>query len=182
MASDGTEQEGTPTAGRKGGVLLVAAIMVGLGVGGAGGAFVLAPLLGSRAVSTAHAQESPHGQEPADSTGCPGGTAGEQVEAPPKSLHTVDNLVLNPARSGGTRFLLASVAIGLRDETTAAELKTRDAEVRDVLLGVLGSKTVAELAEVTGRDSLRAELRDRLSTMVKGNAIQQVYFPQFVIQ
>jgi len=45
--------------------------------------------------------------------------------------------VLNPAASGGTRFLLLTVAFDMRTAALAAQLKTRDAEVRDVACALL---------------------------------------------
>jgi flagellar protein FliL len=182
MSKQSKEAKTEEKAPRSGGPMLVVAIVVGLLVGAGGGAFIVAPLVGTKAVAvtSAHAQEPlAEGEEP-EPVPCDPTLEGPGL--PPKSLHTVENLVLNPARSGGTRFLMATVAIGVRDDATAAELKERDAEVRDVLLSVLGSKSVTELSEVSARDSLRAELRGSLGSIVRAQSIQQVYFPQFVIQ
>ncbi len=72
---------------------------------------------------------------------------------------TIDNLVLNPSGSGGTRHLMLSVAVEVKDDADAEQMKARDAEVRDAVLHVLGSKTVDELADIAARDSLKLELR-----------------------
>jgi flagellar protein FliL len=90
--------------------------------------------------------------------------------------------VLNPAGTGGTRFLMVSVAIETKDAATNDEMNARDAEVRDLTLRLLGSKTVDQLADVTQRDAIRHELLGRLSKLFAPGAIRQLYFPQFVIQ
>ncbi len=108
------------------------------------------------------------------------------LKAAPKdaagTVHLLENLVLNPAGTGGTRFLMVSVAIETRDAAVNDEMNERDAEVRDATLQLLAGKTVDELADVSRRPALRQELLVRLSRLFAPGAIRQIYFPQFVIQ
>ena len=64
--------------------------------------------------------------------------------------------------------------------------KARDAEVRDIVLRVMGAKTVEQLSDMAMRDSLRQEVSDSLTSLVpkaqRKKAIRRVFFPQFVIQ
>ncbi len=65
------------------------------------------------------------------------------------------------------------------------EIKSRDSEVRDVILRVMGSKTVEELSDMSHREAIKEELADSLGTLfkkAKKKPIHRVYFPQFVIQ
>jgi flagellar FliL protein len=108
-------------------------------------------------------------------------SSGDGKVAAAKPVHLLDNLVLNPAGSGGTRFLLLSVAFELKNAAVLEQMKARDAELRDVVLVTLGSKTVEELADMSAREALRNELRAAtVKTFKKG--VKRVYFPQFVIQ
>jgi flagellar FliL protein len=70
----------------------------------------------------------------------------------------MENLVLNPAESGGSRFLLFSLAFELRDQAAHDAMKARDAEMRDVVLAALGRRTTEQLADMALRDSLKAEV------------------------
>lgn len=149
---------------------MIGAIIGGLLVGAVVGAFVLAPRLGG--ASHAGSGEDRHASA----------HAAEGSEAAPPTIYTIDNLVLNPAQTGGTRFLMASVALELGNPQVADAIELRDAEVRDVILRTLGSKTVAELANIVQRDSLSAELQSKLNASLSPDAIRRVYFPQFVIQ
>jgi flagellar FliL protein len=90
--------------------------------------------------------------------------------------------VLNPAESGGTRFLLLTIAFELTNQATHDAMKARDAELRDQILATIGNKTVDQLSNVAARDSLKGELRDVASKLFKKKAVRRVYFPQFVIQ
>ena len=134
------------------------------------------------------------GAHPADSTGeaasaegeaegeaAKGGEHGGEGSAPP--LYTISDLVLNPAGSGGTRFLMLSVAFDMQDSSGVEALKKRDAEIKDAVLALVGSKTVDQLAEVSAREPLKVEIRDLVSRITKmPKAIKRVSFPQFVIQ
>lgn len=98
-------------------------------------------------------------------------------------VHQIDNIVLNPAKSGGTRFLMVSAAFAVKDQSMVDQLKARDAEVRDIVLRVLGAKTVNELADPVNRDALREQLKSALDSMIgTKESIKRLYFPQFVIQ
>lgn len=181
MSSETTETK-EQTGGKKKPLLLIAMLVGGVAAGGVAGSFVVGPLLADPPPAEAHADEcdDEDGEcydEEYDEEGEHGGGEGKAA-----AVHTVENLVLNPSGTGGTRFLLSTVAFGVRDEATLAKMAERDAEVRDILLGVLGSKTVEELANMAARDSLKHELRTNLQKAFGRRAIKNVYFPQFVIQ
>jgi flagellar FliL protein len=107
------------------------------------------------------------------------GKEGAAVGAP---VYTLDNLVLNPAESGGTRFLLLSISFEMKTQESHDALKARDAELRDLILATLGSKTVEQLSDVAARDSLKLDLKAAAAKMLKKKQVVRVYFPQFVIQ
>ena len=180
-------------------VLPLVLALVGTGAGGFVGAKVIGPKLtaGFKDVITADAAAAhgvKKGAHPADSTGeaasaegeadgeaAKGGEHGGEGSAPP--LYTISDLVLNPAGSGGTRFLMLSVAFDMQDSSGVEALKKRDAEIKDAVLALVGSKTVDQLAEVSAREPLKVEIRDLVARITKKpKAIKRVSFPQFVIQ
>jgi len=151
-------------------IVLVGGIVAGLALGAVVGLLVLGPRLTARAATApARAKSAAH-----DSA------AKHDAKAP--TIYLVDNLVLNPAGSNGTRFLLVTVALAVKDDNAAAQLKARDAEMRDMILRLLGSKTADQVSEASQRDELRAEVLAAVSRMFPPGTIQKVYFPQFVIQ
>ena len=90
--------------------------------------------------------------------------------------------MLNPAESGGTRFLLLSITFQSKDAKVLEAMKARDAELRDVVLVTLGAKTVEQLADMKSRETLKTELVSATKKLLKKKSRIQVYFPQFVIQ
>jgi flagellar protein FliL len=164
--------EAPPEAPKRKTIALVATIVAGLAAGGAAGLFVLGPTLAHKAQAQA--------ATPAKSEKKPGEISKEADVA--KVLHAVDNLVLNPANSGGTRFLMVNATFELKDASALERMKLHDPEIRDVLLNVLGTKTVEELADVTKRDPLKKELIAAIQRLFPDAGVTHVYFPQFVIQ
>lgn len=160
--------------------LVIGGIAGGLAIGAAAGVFLLGPMVARAsgyAPGAASSAAAKHGEKKDEE-----GKHGEEGAAK-STIHNVDNLVLNPAGSGGTRFLMCSVAIELSDEKFAEVLNTRDAEVRDAVLRVLGQKTVDELTDVSRREAFKTEVQSALDGLFKQKgAIRRLYFPQFVIQ
>ena len=177
---------------------MILAIVAGLALGGGVGAFAVGPALASGIAPSAsvavHAKHHANGAD-ADSDGDATATGDEEgdgdapaeekkggKEAPASSVYTIDNLVLNPAGSGGTRFLLLSIAFEMKDAAALDAIKTRDAELRDAVLVTLGAKSVEELSDMVSRDSLKVELRKATAKALRTKSVKRVYFPQFVIQ
>ena len=176
------ETEAPPKRGKKK-VILAAVLLVGALAGGGAGAFFAGPLLAEMILGPADAAAAEaHGGAEAeaaehDTGGDHGGGHGAGA-----ANYLVENLVLNPAQSNGQRFLMASVSFDLKEEAASEEMKNRDAQVRDALLTVLGHKTVEQLTDITGRDSLKSELKSAVSSLFPEGTVQAIYLPQFVIQ
>ncbi len=176
MAEETEAAPETVEAPKKGGIAaklpLAGGIVAGLALGAVVGMMVLGPRLSASPAPPAAA--GGHEAQP--------GKEGEAKKAEGAPMYQMDNLVLNPAGSGGTRFLLLSVALEVKDAGTVDLLKTRDAEMRDAVLRMFGSKTAEQVSEASARDQLRAELLTTLDRMLPPGSVRKVYFPQFVIQ
>lgn len=152
---------------------LMGAVIAGLLIGGAGGTLAAGPIIAKRSAAASAAPVAAaegHGKEGAEKAGGA------------RAMHIIDNVVLNPAHSGGTRFLVLSAAFEMQDQGIVDEMKARDAEVRDIVLRVIGRKTVDELSDPTMREPLKAELAAAIDSLVGKKAVRRLYFPQFVIQ
>lgn len=173
------EAEAAPAKRAPKGMILIGTLVGGLLAGTAAGLFAVGPMV-ARSSGYAVVADS----TPKDSAGGHGeGTAGA-TDVP--SVYLIDNMVLNPAGSGGTRFLMLATAVEFSDPKYVEILRVRDVEARDVLLRVVGARTVEELGETSFREQLRKVLADSLSILFpkaeRPTAIKRVLFPQFVIQ
>ena len=90
--------------------------------------------------------------------------------------------------SGATHFIRLSLALGVnntegRGSTDFIELiSASEPIVRDVMLGVIKSKTYEELSRLGGRDVLRDEMLIRLQNTFQSNLLVAVYISDWALQ
>lgn len=99
-----------------------------------------------------------------------------------KFVYVVKDLIINPAGTGGTRFLLTTVGVETKNEEELKSVEKKDVLVRDILNTILAAKTVEYLDDQANREVLRKEIRDSLKKAIRPEKISQVYFSKFIIQ
>jgi flagellar protein FliL len=97
-------------------------------------------------------------------------------------VHVLDNLVLNPANSSGSRFLLLTVALEVSGAPVQEQFKARDAELRDIILTSLSIKTVEQLTDISLREQFKTEITTAVEARFGKKSLKRLYFPQFVVQ
>lgn len=155
--------------------LLAGIIVGGAIVGGLLAAFVVAPKLIARnapsAVGAKGAAEPPKKEA----------EAGDPLLKEGKVV-SLDNIIVNPAGSQGSRFLMTSVAFEVDGAEAEKALRAREVEVRDKVTSILEAQSLASLTSPGARDSLKRRIADSIAPMIGSNAKLHVYLPQFVIQ
>ena len=149
--------------------------VLGLVAGLAGGMFGLGPILAAKKAAAPAAAEEKKAEKG-------GGEKGEGGEGGGATVHAIDNLVLNPAGSNGTRFLMVTATFQLKDGGAEQLMKDHEAEVRDLILSLLGKKTIDELTDMSKRDAVKKEVLEAVSPVFPKGAVVKVFFPQFVVQ
>ena len=181
---------------------MIAFAAVALAVGGGTGALVIGPMAAKkmgRAVS-AHAPAAAEHGEGAPAEGGGEGKAAKEGESGGKEgekggkegekggssnapdMHVLENLVLNPAGSGGSRFLLFNVSIETGSKAADDEFTARDAELRDIVLTQLGTKTVEQLVDMASREAIKLEVQTAIAKRFGKASVKRLFFPQFVVQ
>jgi flagellar FliL protein len=179
MSSDASQAADAPKKSKKS-LLLGLVIVGGILVGGGAGAFMAGPLLaGSAGPKAAAGAADAKGAEGEHGSGAEDGDGAEHA---PGVVHLVENLVLNPARTGGSRFLLVTVGFAVQDEAAAKLLTDRDPELRDAIIRFFGARGVDELGDIAQRDSFKVQLRAAVAERFGSATVREIYFPQFVIQ
>ncbi len=186
-APDAEAADAPAPTGMKAKLPMMAILAVGLAVGGGTGAAFVGPMvakkMGKVVVAPAHADSAGADGEhaaPADEHAKEGDAAGGAATA--DAMHVIENLVLNPAASGGSRFLLLTVALEAGSPKAGEDFKTRDAELRDIILTSLGGKTVDELVDMTAREKIKSEVQAAIIKRFGKGAVKSLFFPQFVVQ
>ena len=105
---------------------------------------------------------------------------GSESEA--STIYTIKDIIINPAGTGGTRFLSVSFAFELESEELKAEFETREPVIRDALITILSSKTVAQLTDPRQKEIARYQIKKRVSDLMRTNELAGVYYTDFVLQ
>ncbi|MCU0646613.1 MAG: flagellar basal body-associated FliL family protein [Gemmatimonadaceae bacterium] len=196
---DTSTEAPAPPSGVKALLPALLAVMLGIGGGAALGIFVAGPALtkGMVVVNVGAkggdhgAGDGEHGDEAAtdgehvtdesgDEEHASDGKKKDPAAAP--EIHTLDNLVINPAGSGGSRFLLVTIALEAGSTPALEMLKARDAELRDAVLSTIAQRNVETLTDFAFRDSVKVELTAAINARFGKRTVKRMYFPQWVIQ
>lgn len=141
---------------------------------------VLKPMLASEAPAVE--QSAPAKLEPAKVTGAEersGHGSGKTGGA--SEFFTIESIVVNPAETGGTRYLSCSVSF----EVAKADLsvfKEKQVKIKDILITILSSKTVDELADIKQRNDMRKQILAVVNRYVAPAQADAVFLTDFVLQ
>lgn len=194
-AEGGTEsptnaEQGTPTpkGGKRGGSgsaqgrpkppLLIGIIAGAILIGGAGGSQIIAPKLRgpagplSEEVSPGAADAGSHGKSKKKGKGAHG-------EGGP--VFRIESIIVNPAETEGTRFLMATIAFEFSDPKAEERMRASEVRVRDIVVTVLETQTLEALTQPGARDRVKRQLADAVKEIARDDHLA-VYLPQFVIQ
>jgi flagellar basal body-associated protein FliL len=144
--------------------------------------FLGPPSAGSEPQKPAASESKGHGEksEGKKSKSSEGEGGGE--EGGESNIYIVKDLILNPAGTNGTRFLLMTVGFEVSNAEAKKELEAKDVQVRDALNTVLTAKTLTTLSMPERRDSLREEISEKVGKLLHSGELNNVYFSKFIIQ
>ena len=119
------------------------------------------------------------------------------IEREPAKVHMIEDLVVNPAGTNGTRYLSASIGLeyakaknsekaekssGGHGEGAAATSDINEPIIRDILIAILTSKNIEQLSSAEGKEALREEIRTKINYEVAPDSVYKVYFVDYVLQ
>ncbi len=128
-----------------------------------------------------HGKADSHAAKP-EKKSSHGGGHGGSAGAAPGDIFLVSDIIVNPAGTGGTRFLSAAIGFELETGEGAAVLIEKEAIVRDQLITILSSQSVPELSDFKQRERLRKLIELRVEKILDTKDISAVYFTEFVLQ
>jgi len=97
---------------------------------------------------------------------------------------TLNSFTVNLADDGSRRFLRTTIALeySVSGNDVERALLEREHRVRDAIIRVLRSKTVADINNPEKAVQLRQELVEAVNRVLEKNQIRNVYFRDFIIQ
>lgn len=104
---------------------------------------------------------------------------GEKAES---IIYAIKNIVINPAGTGGSRFLSVSFGFQLESKQLEEEFTQKEPIIRDALITIMSSKTVAELTDSRQKEICRYQIKKRVSELMHTDELDGVYYTDFVLQ
>lgn len=83
---------------------------------------------------------------------------------------------------GDSSFLRVQISLELADKKAEEELKNLMPIVKDQVIDVIATKTVADVKNPAGKDGLRKELLEKLNQALGGSKVKNVLFTSYVYQ
>ena len=105
-----------------------------------------------------------------------------QVSTEVGPMYPLDTFTVNLLSESGRRYLKVEMNLELSGEELAAELDTKTAVIRDVIIRLLSSKSLEEISTAKGKDKLKSQIVDQLNMRMRDGHIKNVYFTDFVVQ
>jgi flagellar basal body-associated protein FliL len=99
----------------------------------------------------------------------------------PGEQQSLEPINLNPAGSAG-EVLATEIVIEAPSKSVIEEVKSRDAQVRDIVQTYLSSKTVVELSDISKRGEFKKDLVNDVNAVLKSGKITSLYFKSWFIQ
>lgn len=134
--------------------------------------FVVSKFLAPQDAATAEQQAEPPAHD----------EHGSGTEKAGGEIFMVEELLVNPTGTSGTRFLSASIGLEVAGHETVVQLEGQQMPVRDLLITILSSRTVEQLTNTTEREMMRGEITERLNKLLGPDKILAVYFVDYVLQ
>ncbi|MDX2480399.1 MAG: flagellar basal body-associated FliL family protein [Desulfuromusa sp.] len=94
----------------------------------------------------------------------------------------IDSFIVNIADDQESRYLKAAITIEVDGLEASMELNERMAQLKDAILLLIGNKTFGELNDLQGKIQLRAELINKINSILLKGKVKRIYFTDFVVQ
>ncbi|MEA3374394.1 MAG: flagellar basal body-associated protein FliL [Campylobacterota bacterium] len=97
-------------------------------------------------------------------------------------MFPLDTFTVNLLSESGRRYLKVEMNLELGGEELGAELDSKTAVVRDIVIRLLSSKSLEEISTAKGKEKLKEQIVDQLNMRLRDGRINNVYFTEFVVQ
>ncbi|MBX2987607.1 MAG: flagellar basal body-associated FliL family protein [Bdellovibrionaceae bacterium] len=92
----------------------------------------------------------------------------------------LESFIVNLAGSKGRKIARVNMELELQGDQVAEEIEKRKAQIRDIIIITLSSKTYEEVSSREGKDNLRGEIKDTINNFLTKGKIKNVFFTEFI--
>ncbi|MEZ4649007.1 MAG: flagellar basal body-associated FliL family protein [Candidatus Eisenbacteria bacterium] len=110
------------------------------------------------------------------------GGGGEEGGGGHEGIVDLGDLVVNPAGTGGRRYLKVQVQVELEDPDESGLVESKTPKLRDRIIRELTSRTLSELTDPVAKDEMKETIIDEMNRILGGDVVDDMYFTEYVIQ
>ncbi len=97
-------------------------------------------------------------------------------------IFQLDTFIVNLLSQGGRRYLKINIGLEMTTANLENELNAKRALVRDIIIGILTSKSPEDISTTRGKDKMKEEIVQRLNENLVDGKIRNVFISDMAIQ
>ena len=120
----------------------------------------------------------------------------EVNEDHPKQISLLEDIIVNPAGTRGSRYLSVSIGVEMNAVSDDGDggghgesgssgnsiFNSKKLQLRDALIKILSSKTIIQLTTTEEKELIRSEILEKFGEILAPEPVFQIYFVDFVLQ
>ncbi|MEI7818102.1 MAG: flagellar basal body-associated FliL family protein [Desulfuromonadales bacterium] len=111
-----------------------------------------------------------------------GAPAAGAAAGPSANIYPLEPFIVNIYDGQELRYLKVKVELEMVGPAVKAEIEGRLAPIRDSVLILLSAKTLQDIQDVQGKNTLKDEILGAINKNIPPGKIAKVYFTDFVVQ
>ncbi|MGZ3771583.1 MAG: flagellar basal body-associated FliL family protein [Bdellovibrio sp.] len=92
----------------------------------------------------------------------------------------LETFIVNLAGSKGRKVAKVNMELEVKGDHVLDEIDKRKAQIRDIIIIILSSKTYEDVSTREGKDGLRNEIKDTVNSFLVQGKISNVFFTEFI--
>ncbi len=97
-------------------------------------------------------------------------------------IFQLDTFIVNLLSQGGRRYLKINIGLEMTTANLENELNAKRALVRDIIIGILTSKSPEDISTTRGKDKMKEEIVQRLNENLVDGKVRNVFISDMAIQ
>ena len=111
------------------------------------------------------------------------GKGKEKEKKPEKTFFvTLDPIVINLMDPTGKRYLQIQISLEVGDKKMEDEIKEKEPIIKDIIISVIGEKTVDDVLAPNAKEEIKKELKEKINQALGEDVILNIYILQYIVE
>lgn len=97
-------------------------------------------------------------------------------------VHTLDELIVNPAGSQGQRYLVVQATLELSKTGDLELINLHSQRIKHYMNAAISTRSVDQLLDFDERENLRRELKSIVNREIGQNSVRNLYYTKYIMQ